>query len=391
MWLWLGDAVYPPMRAIAPVSVLEQEYQALQQTKGYNELVKSTPFVFGTWDDHDYGGNDMGKDMPEKSQRRDAFWRFLGHAPAGEAENRQGVYHSITLGETTSTTNNQQVKIILLDTRTYRDDHCGIPSLATLFPLGAGVACATRWIMAGLGSWYCRHRQATMLGEAQWQWLQQELETSTAAVHIIASSVQVLSTNPVRIICIYKYLYINILNECHSLYWWQPQVMEGWCHYPSERTRLLRMLQNVPGVILLSGDVHYAEILDATPSITEVTSSGMTHVCTKHIYGPLCKPLLNTFKGHRSQQSVDGYYIQRNFGSLEIDWESNTVEVKIHDALTGETVLSTTPLRIVSQKPQQMSDTHLEQIPTCMDGHLIQIVFASVAGLVLLIFIWRRR
>ena len=85
----------------------------------------------------------------------------------------------------------------MLDTRTFRQDHCGIPSLATHFPLGAGVACLTRWMAAGLGSFFCQHHKGTMLGDEQWKWLEQELATSTAAVHIIASSVQVLSTNPV--------------------------------------------------------------------------------------------------------------------------------------------------------------------------------------------------
>ena len=191
VWLWLGDAIYPPMREIAPVAVLEEEYRALQQSPGYAKLMETTPSL-GVWDDHDYGGNDMGKDMPQKEERRDAFWKFLGHPPAGKNENRQGVYHSVTLGQAT-----RQVKLIMLDTRTYRDDHCGISSLATRFPLGAGLACATRWIAAGLGSYFCRQRQATFLGEDQWKWLEGELADSSAAVHIIASSVQVLSTNPV--------------------------------------------------------------------------------------------------------------------------------------------------------------------------------------------------
>ena len=34
------------------------------------------------------------------------------------------------------------------------------------------------------------------------------------------------------------------------------QVMEGWCHFPPERTRLLGLLRHVPGAVLLSGDVH---------------------------------------------------------------------------------------------------------------------------------------
>lgn len=206
--MWLGDAVYPPMRKIAPVHVLRDEYRALKRHNvGYAKLLESTPIVLGTWDDHDYGANDMGKYMPDKEERRDAFWEFLGTTSPPENDEddsrrqRLGVYHSVTFGQAP-----QQVKILLLDTRTYRDDHCLIPSLATRFPLGAGVACATRWLAAGLFSHSCRRQQqqqqqqgsATMLGEEQWEWLEKQVQESTAALHVIVSSVQVLSTNPVR-------------------------------------------------------------------------------------------------------------------------------------------------------------------------------------------------
>lgn len=167
--------------------------------------------------------------------------------------------------------------------------------------------------------------------------------------------------------------------------------MEGWCHFPSERDRLLRLLQRTPGAILLSGDVHYAEILDASSSIvTEVTSSGLTHVCTKHIYGAICHPLLSTFTAHRSNPNA-GYYIGRNYGSLAIDWDAGNVQVKIHDAVTGETVLDTQPLEIVGKLPRAMSEQELRDVPKCMDGHLVPIVAAMLAGLLLLLLIWRRR
>jgi alkaline phosphatase D len=194
-WLWLGDAVYPPMRKVAPIEVLKDEYQALLDSPAYKEFRQSIPYIFGIYDDHDFGGNDMGKDMPEKEARRDAFWEFLGYEQTMlgvETIQRQGVYHSVSWGEPP-----WQAKIVFLDTRTFRDDHCGIPSLATHFPLGAGVACLTRWLSAGLFPSYCRTRQATMLGPEQWAWLEEELLSSTASLNIVVSSVQVLSTNPV--------------------------------------------------------------------------------------------------------------------------------------------------------------------------------------------------
>ena len=368
-WLWLGDAVYPPLRRIAPVSVLRDEYHALRQSQGYQALCAAVPRTLGTWDDHDYGGNDMGKHMPDREARRDAFFEFLGHpsAAAAAANNnnnnnnrhrRQGVYHAVTFGQAP-----QQVKIVFLDTRSFRDDHCGLPSVATYFPLGAGVACATRWATAGLLASYCRQQMATLLGDAQWTWLEHELATSQASLHIIVSSVQVLSTNP---------------------------VMEGWCHFPSERTRLLRLLRQTTGALLLSGDVRYAEILDAASAlVTEVTSSGLTHVCTKHVlYGPLCQPLLDAFGTHRRQP--DGYYLQRNFGSLDIDWETSSVNVKIHDALSGNVVLQTGALPLIGRLPS-VDAAFIDEIPTCMNDHLIPVAVAVLSGLIVLLLLWRRR
>ena len=166
------------------------------------------------------------------------------------------------------------------------------------------------------------------------------------------------------------------------------QVMEGWCHFPSERDRLLRLIQQTPGALFLSGDVHYAEILDAS-FVTEVTSSGMTHVCTKHIYGAICKPLLDTFRAHRSDP--EGYYIGRNFGSLSINWEEGNVQVKIHDAMSGEAVLDTGTLPLVGKIPNLLGEEDILRVPTCMDGHLLPIAVAAISGMLLLFMFWRRR
>ena len=67
----MGDAIYPLVQGIASVEMLEQEYQQLLQNKtlGYSPFhPKLSRGVFGTWDDHDYGGNDLGKEMPNKQQ-----------------------------------------------------------------------------------------------------------------------------------------------------------------------------------------------------------------------------------------------------------------------------------------------------------------------------------
>lgn len=77
-------------------------------------------------DDHDYGVNDAGEDVPFKDIRKKLFLDFLG-VNDNDSErriNRKGVYNSITYNYSDS----EKVKFILLDTRFSRSDYA-IPSI----------------------------------------------------------------------------------------------------------------------------------------------------------------------------------------------------------------------------------------------------------------------
>jgi len=233
-------------------------------------------------------GNDRGVEMPDKGARRDAYLDFLGVRPDDPRRERNGLYSSVTFGRPP-----RMVKVIFLDTRWGRERYC-IPSVAAVryLPLGPVFGCATRWVTAGLDlhSLLSSCRQRAMLDETQWTWLESQVRNSDASVHVVVSSVQVLTTNP---------------------------VVESWGHFPEERERLLRVLNGVRGLILLSGDVHHSEILDASAGISrhtdsgaalgngnhggilEVTSSGLTHSCIDPFYGALCAPILDAFPAHR--------------------------------------------------------------------------------------------
>ena len=78
-FLWTGDSIYPPMRGTAPVDMLQREYNSMltNTTIGYN-LLHPPLGIYGIYDDHDWGGNDVGKDMPNKMERKKAFFDFLG-------------------------------------------------------------------------------------------------------------------------------------------------------------------------------------------------------------------------------------------------------------------------------------------------------------------------
>jgi alkaline phosphatase D len=364
-WLWTGDAVYPPARGIASVALLEEEYRQMKEntTLGYSDF-KPPAGIYGSWDDHDYGGNDAGDEMPAKKARATAFWDFLGLNPPGV--DRQGLYSTVSWG-----TAPEKVQAILLDTRWNRQNHC-VPSFATRLPLGAGIACVTRWLSAGLWPRLCSP-SALLLGEEQWAWLEDLLssEENDASVMVIVSSIQVFTTNP---------------------------VMESWGHFPAERDRLVRLLSKASerqGIVLLSGDVHHGEILDpaattsaAAASFLEVTSSGLTHDCSMPFYGAMCQPLLDGFADHRFASSSN-YYIGRNYGSLSVDWSSRTFTVQVHN-VTGASVLTTGPRPFGTRRWTQRD---LELVAPCMDGHLVPMalttLLAAAVMATLLVSQWR--
>jgi alkaline phosphatase D len=361
VWVWTGDAVYPRSKGVAPLDELKHEYQQMKQSPDYSAFVKQVPLIMGSYDDHDYGGNDFGKRMPQKRERAELFYDFLGlpHLRPSKT-NREGLYYSATWGPPGG-----QVKLIVLDTRYFRDDHCVLPTVATKMPvLGAGIAAAIRWVVAGLApaSWCDEGR--TVLGEAQWAWLRAELESSEASLHVVVSSIQVLTTNP---------------------------AMESWGQYPSEQRRLLSLLQpNVPGLVILSGDVHHAEVLNVS-GILEVTSSGLTHDCSSPIYGFLCEPILKSFNQNR--RSPSDFYTGRNFGHLVIDWNRGTFVVNVYALLdidpdisaSATPILTTGPISFAAGIQRDPHDFLLDLSP-CMDGHLqkgfatmLVVVFSAVA------------
>ncbi|THH36454.1 DUF1499 domain-containing protein [Neolewinella litorea] len=224
-WLWLGDNVYADT---GDRDAMAAAYATQRQAVAYDSFVKTTPVIYGTWDDHDYGSNDAGREWQGRDMAKELMLDFLDVPDTAEVRQRAGVYQSYRIGE---------VKVILLDTRYFRD--------ALAPPVRPGDR-------------YGPNPKGDILGEAQWNWLRQELTNSDAAAHVIVSSIQVLPTD-------------------HGY--------EKWDLFPAARARLLALLKELrPALpLLLSGDRHLAEImvdsLDNYP-VYEITSSGLTHSYT---------------------------------------------------------------------------------------------------------------
>ena len=64
------------------------------------------------------------------------------------------------------------------------------------------------------------------------------------------------------------------------------------------------------------------------------------------------EPILEVFHKHRSWNEKKAFYSGTNYGTLGIDWDRRTMEVAIHNADSGEVVLSTGPRQFDQQKQQ---------------------------------------
>ncbi|MEO1497699.1 MAG: alkaline phosphatase D family protein [Planctomycetota bacterium] len=235
VFLFIGDNVYADKPA-APESPgdIAAAYRQLGAKPGYQRLRRVCP-ILATWDDHDFGLNDAGKQYPLKRQSQTLLLSFFDEPAKSPRWSRDGVYGAWMFGPA-----EQRAQILLLDTRFFRDDLLRHPAGRT----------------NGLGP-YAPHPDAgpTLLGEPQWEWLEAQLN-KPAAVRIIASSIQVVP----------------------SEHGW-----EGWCTFPAERQRLYDLIgkTGAGGVMFVSGDRHLMEIScdrDAnTPyPLWDFTSSGMT-------------------------------------------------------------------------------------------------------------------
>ncbi len=266
VFIWGGDNIYADTE---DMKELERDYELQKQDIDYQKLLAATD-VLATWDDHDYGQNDGGSSWEYKEESQQEFLDFLEVPLTDERRRREGVYYSKTYKEETGS-----VKIILLDTRYFRSE------------LKASEEEGRRYD-AGLNG--------TILGEQQWEWLEQELQQSKADFNIIMSSIQVLSGE-------------------HGF--------ESWANFPKEVNRLQDLIVSTKAknVVLLSGDRHISEfsrieIPALDYQLIDFTSSGLTHS-------------YSNFSGEPNQYRVGDVVSDLSFGLLLFDFENKKITMQM--------------------------------------------------------------
>ncbi|MEM9016872.1 MAG: alkaline phosphatase D family protein [Verrucomicrobiota bacterium] len=280
LFLFLGDNVYADTE---DMEEMRAAYRTLLEKPGYQRLLEISP-ILAVWDDHDYGVNDGGAEYPSREGAERVFHEFFGTPESAPSRKRPGIYDSHLIGE-----EGNRLQIIRLDTRYFRGPLSKLPVRGPQGPYKPS-----------------EDASVTMLGEAQWSWLEKEL-MQPADLRIIATSIQFLPVD-------------------HR---W-----ERWENLPHERRRFLGMLKKVEGpVFFVSGDRHMGE-LQMMPSedplspgfpIYELTTSGLTNAG-------------GGGKGEPNRYRIGPSNFQkRNFGLVEIDWAKRKVRLELRD-VEGETV-----------------------------------------------------
>lgn len=191
--LWIGDNIY----ADTPddIHYIDSCYQALAAKPAFRQIKSRYPYM-ATWDDHDFGLNNAGKEYPLKELSKERFidfWNLEDQIPTDQ----DGIYYRQLFQY-----QEKQIQIIMLDVR-YNRDEPGI--------------------------------NGDPLGENQWNWLADVLEDS-ADLSILVSGIQIF-----------------LPSESGSETW------DNFPDARQRLLDLIR-IKRVENLVFIAGDQHYGEV-----------------------------------------------------------------------------------------------------------------------------------
>ena len=284
LWIWLGNAVYldkpkfnffensPEQMDFNFIKLL---YEKVKSNKYYKMLNERIPII-GTWGDEEYGIiNGDGENNLKESYKQ----YYLDFLEADEFDQRRekvnmGLYSTYSFGSGKKT-----VRFILLDLKYSQTS-------------------------------YLKEEKGDMLGEEQWNWLENIFGRTNETYTFICVSNQILSND--------RY------------------IIKKW--YSKSRKRLFDLIGKFKrsGVVFLSGGLGFAQILKTfcpLPNIGynlyECTSSGLSH-SNKFI------SFVNNF--YHNDYLIEGKNFNGiNFGQVKIDWgekdniNNSYIELEIYD------------------------------------------------------------
>jgi alkaline phosphatase D len=213
--IWMGDNVYLRQQEWNTRTGFVHRYTHDRSIPELQRFLASTHH-YAIWDDHDYGPNDSDRGFWNKNLALDIFEMFWANPSYGVGA-IDGAITSFQWGD---------ADFFLLDNRSFR---------------------APNWLDG---------EDKTQLGEAQLQWLFDNMVKSYATFKFVVMGGQFLSNSGVY--------------EAYTNY-----------GFANERQKIIDFIQreNIRNVIFLSGDVHFSEVSvlreEGKPTIWDLTSSPM--------------------------------------------------------------------------------------------------------------------
>ena len=291
-WIWAGDAIYGDrmvravpltFEALGPEH-LRAAYAVQNAIPEYASLRKEVPHWIATWDDHDYGLNDGGGDLPWRDASQTVFLEAMDLTVES---GQRGVYT-----RPVCPVDGGSILVVALDLRYHKSPYSDV--------------------------------DGDFLGEAQWAWLAETLESAKEDAAVVVSSLQVL-------------------DERYGL-------GERWGRFPAARRRLLKILESCrKPLLVVSGDVHMAEIAEARcggRTLIDFTSSGMTHAWSHQVRAGFSRAFAHVLTAAMASfqylaplewQASDArgrrmHFLDLNFGELDFDITRNVVTARVFGA-----------------------------------------------------------
>lgn len=288
VFIYLGDNIYGDSENM---DILREKYAKLATKPEFQNLRKQTK-VLATWDDHDFGANDTGRHYRFKKESKEIFMDFWNVPIDADRRKHEGIYGVEYLEK-----DGLKVQIILLDTRTFRDNLTHRTKGDSRFKNDYA---------------FTESADSTFLGNEQWQWLEAQFKVKSD-VRIIASSNQF----------------------SHEYNGW-----ESWTNVPHEQQKMLNLIKKTKanGVVFISGDVHWGEISkmenEKTYPIYDVTSSGITETW---------------YNIEPNKNRVGEALAQNNIGLIEITKQQTTqLKLSLFDATNQAITTHTVNLKTIS-------------------------------------------
>ena len=267
LFIWLGNSVYLDKPSFnyfkATPDQLDSEltkalYNKVKKNIFYEKLNKKIPII-GTWGDEEYGMINGDKENEYKEGFKQYYLDFLDvdNNDWRRQDLNSGIYSTYSFGK-----NDKTIRFILLDLKYNQKS-------------------------------YLKEGDNDMLGEKQWQWLENIFKTKKETYTFICSSNQILSNDRF--------------------------IMKKW--YSNSRKKLFDLIGKYKknGVILLTGGLGFSQILKTFCPLPEIgynlyefSSSGLGHINKLNSFW-------NNF--YHNDYLISGTnYDDINFGQVLINW-----------------------------------------------------------------------